>query len=690
MNRTFLNLGLPPVIQHRYREKYANFWNGRLPEVLRNIKNFNLSPPYAEYYPMSANNQEQHQASTPSPPASSRHPFIDGKINLFPGSNRGRGGGGGSVPSTEDPYKLLQLMGRNPGYHNFMAHPDVSEEGGRGLNEGDSLMSSTTERIIIVGSDVVVQTADVTFYLLIFVVVLLLLLVAALGIVLRRAYRNKSKEATTGNSNKNETMSGGLGAGGLGGGGRSLDNRSTSDIDESYVLSMRPKKSAASSSNKYESMNFCRSLLEKYHQRRRKKMNQTFNNNGKATGPVSEWMTTEELAKYSPRFDSKSSLNTTTRHSSFLGTGGSAASSSLLSPLPEKVSVAIDATPQARSDSVLRQEPIEITRANAKANYLHKNNKNNERIIICQEIDGDMQEHLHLHHNDDGHDNNENRESFSSYSSSFSSSSSGGGGSEEEEKKKRQSINSYPLPALPLPTTQAPPVPPHGQYEEMMEMNLGDDEQVTSFIIDDHQAENKDINVTCREASIERDPLSPTETLENMQRRKFPKVLPDYHPANNSSSSKRHSLPSLINGNSSICAVVPIDVQEHPPAAAAPHAILSTATLGRRGSNHQRYRRPPSRMLIGASATQMATEPPPKDDEPPAISSSTLIVGPLVKKSTESIYTTLKRRNVEEQNYPPAAAAPPHQQPRKMMPLPSSASNSSNDSIATVKQMQLL
>lgn len=607
-NRTFLNLGLPPVIQHRYREKYASFWNERLPEELRNVKNMNPSPPYSEFYGPSNVPSETPSPVAPIPQrgsfSSSRDTFIDGKINLFPNS-------GPRPRPTDDPYKLLQLMGaRNPSRHNVMAHPDATEGEEEVSGREDA---STTERIIIVNPDIV-EKADVTLYALIFMVVLLVLILTAFAVVLRRAHRNKGDA----NNPRHDTASSNATT--------TTDKMACSDVDESYVIStmMRNKKKPPPT-DKYESVSFCRSLLQKY-QRRRRVKNQVFNQSNK----VAEWMTSEELAKYSPQFyESKLTLN---RHSSFLGNG----STGTMMPA-EKVSVAIDATPQNRSDSVLRQEPIEITKA--KANYLHNNN---DRIIICQEIDDmpDMQNRSSYGSNHSG----------GSYSSSDMSNCSdagcgGGGTSGGPHQDQEQSIN-----------------PLHGAaYEQMMETSLGDDEQVTSFI-----TEHEDINVTCRDESVERDPLTPTETLSNIQRRKFPKVLPD-HPDKN----KRHSLPSTA---SLSFVPVAIDVHQTPS-----RVVMNTATLGRRGSNHSRYR--PASRIMGTSEIQMAHEPPPQHEEP-QITSNTLIVGPLVKRSAESIYTTLKKSNEGAVNHK-----------RKMMPLPGAAGSTSNsssaDSIETVKRVQL-
>lgn len=524
-NRTFLNLGLPPVVQHRYRQKYADFWNSQLPEELSNIKNMKQSPPYAEYVSPS------HQPISPAPitPAipqrgTSTNPFIDGWVNLYhnPSSR---------THPTEDPFKLLQLMGRNPGV--MMAHPETPEDG-------------TTERIIIVNpANVLVQTADVTLYVLIFTVVLLIIVLVSLGIVLRRAY--SKKEASNGKLNETLTLS-------------SLTDKIGSDLDEGFIISTSHNNRATG--NKYESMKFCRNLLQKYN---RKSKSQIFTH----TTKVSEWISPGEMAKYSPKFESKLTLN---RHSSFLGQGK-----------PEKVSVAIDATPQTRSDSVLRQEPIEITKA--KANYLHNNN---DRIIICREID----------------DTSVVPNRSSSYNSYSSDSTSTHTQCSRRSSGCQTAINS--------PDRLDPA---NGQYEQMMEMSLGDDEQVTSFI------ECEDVNVTSKDDSVERDPLSPMETLSNIQRRNFPKVLPDYP--------KRHSLPPPTT-----YPIIDVHVSAAPGPQPPPRDLMM-ATLGRRFGNP----RPPSR-IFGASETRMALNPP--QWETPPTTSSTLIVGPLRKKTNEVIYSTLK------------------------------------------------
>lgn len=649
VNRTFLNLGLPPVVQQKYREKYMDFWNNRLPDELRNVKNLKPSPPYADYYGPSNQPIEMAQPFRPPPlptrPTSSSNPFIDGQINLYP-----KTGPPGSRP-TYDPYQILQTMeAPHPRRPDVMAHPGTMDGGGRGRGFG-----GTTERIIIVEpdpDDVPIQKADVTVYVLIFMVVLLVLLLAVFGVALRRAYQNK-REANQVNGTTHTT---------------STDKIST-DMDESYVIAPRKKQA-----NKYESMKFCRNFLQKVGRRNK---SQVFSK----TSKVSEWMTTDEMLKYSPKYESKLTLN---RHSSFLAG-------------PEKVSVAIDATPQNRSDSVLRQEPIEITKA--KANYLH----NNDRIIICQEIDDlpdiDIPNRSSYGSHDSSGSSNDSGGSCCSSGSNMSNGSGGGG-----DGTRREVDNQFERRMPPQQMHKGAllnPQPCFDQYEEMMESSLGDDEQVTSFI------DNEDINVTSRDDSVPRDPLSPMETLSNIQRMKFPKVLPDYPETKNQN---RHSLPSSAIGG------VSIDVHHVPPQPGSSSAASNTATLGR----YNRHRRPPSR-IIGASETRVAPEPP-QPEEPP-ITSNTLIVGPLVRRAT----ATNTSKGVTNQENPlqspklsnriPILKSPSgrsivsplgydyhhQQQPalgmvpigeRKMMPLPgqsteslNSISNSSNDSVETVKQV---
>lgn len=132
---------------------------------------------------------------------------------------------------------------------------------------------------------------------------------------------------------------------------------------------------------------------------------------------------------------------------------------------PQQVSVAIDATPQSRSDSVLRQEPIEIT----------KQKSIDGPRIICQEIDF-------------GPDGDSDTSSF----------------------------------CPEIQTIRIDHKHSHSDPVEMYYTVHKNDEKTTSFI-------NEDINVTCRDTdSPYKLPLSPEEQLQNLKRRNFPKVLPTY------------------------------------------------------------------------------------------------------------------------------------------------------------------
>lgn len=129
------------------------------------------------------------------------------------------------------------------------------------------------------------------------------------------------------------------------------------------------------------------------------------------------------------------------------------------------MSVAIDATPQNRSESVLRQEPIEIT----------KQKSIDGPRIICQEIDF-------------GPDGDSDTSSY----------------------------------CPEIQTIRIDHKHSHSDPVEMYYTVHKNDEKTTSFI-------NEDINVTSRDTdSPFKLPLSPEEQLQNLQRRNFPKVLPTY------------------------------------------------------------------------------------------------------------------------------------------------------------------
>ena len=251
-----------------------------------------------------------------------------------------------------------------------------------------------------------------------------------------------------------------------------------------------------------------------------------------------------------------------------------------------KVSVAIDATPQARSNSILRQEPIEVTKLKNSVDYGPCGR------IICQEVDMDtsMIDEIPFR------EFRERSESDSSSCSSFSHC--------EECAISRQQSYSDPV---------------NGAYHHQ--------EEVTSFI------EPSDVNVTCRD-EMEKLPLSPEESLRAIQKLNCPKVLPNY-PENLqfNDSSKRRSLqipPQYYEIH--YTGSMPKESGKSRP---NPPPRMSS-TLGRNNSKNEK------RANYFMSKPMKAVEPPVPPE--PEISSSSIVVGPLVP-NFENIYMSMQRKN---------------------------------------------
>lgn len=251
-----------------------------------------------------------------------------------------------------------------------------------------------------------------------------------------------------------------------------------------------------------------------------------------------------------------------------------------------KVSVAIDATPQARSNSILRQEPIEITKAKS-MDY------GNSGRIICQEVDMDMSMIDEIPFR-------EFREPTESDSSSCSSCS-------HCEECAINHQHSYSDPAQVF-------------YHQ---------EEVTSFI------EPNDVNVTCRDET-EKSPLSPEESLKAIQKMNCPKVLPSY-PDNLqfNDSTKRRSLqipPQYyqIHNHGDVARSRP-----NPPP-------RMSSTLGRNNSRNEN--------ISSYFMTQpMQAEEPPTPPIPETTSSS-LVVGPLLPKPENIYMSMQRKKSMSRQN----------------------------------------
>lgn len=261
---------------------------------------------------------------------------------------------------------------------------------------------------------------------------------------------------------------------------------------------------------------------------------------------------------------------------------------------PEKKSVAVDATPSGRGGSVLRQEPIEITKAKMDYGFL-------KDIIICQEVDMDpVLEAAPIRF-----DGEYQRIADPPISGSFT---------------HKHSSSDPPLPA----------------------MYYNPDEAITSFM----DAAPHDINVTSR-SSIEREPLSPEESLLGIQRRNFPKVLPDYPPDDEDDrdiSLKRRSLPPQY-------FLMHAPYFRYPP---APPPRISSTLERRRPSNNNNNT---STFTSAIKIVQSSEEAPPIPPDP-EISVTELHVGALKSgaHNTEPIYLAMRRMNSIQENSTPSTS----------------------------------
>jgi len=189
------------------------------------------------------------------------------------------------------------------------------------------------------------------------------------------------------------------------------------------------------------------------------------------------------------------------------------------SKLP-KISVAIDATPATRTESILNQVPIELTKSIEIANEPSPQQLMTPEVIVI--------EHHHSRSDPLPMENvlKTMKPNFSTpriYESDSGSASS-----------LYAKINPKLKSRLPRPgpgTNTEVSLPEQSKYEDPHdeEIYIKTGPVLTTF-------GTSDVNVTCREPTMERECISPEEALKTIKRRNYPKVLPDIE--------KRRSLPA--------------------------------------------------------------------------------------------------------------------------------------------------
>lgn len=189
------------------------------------------------------------------------------------------------------------------------------------------------------------------------------------------------------------------------------------------------------------------------------------------------------------------------------------------SKLP-KISVAIDATPATRTESILNQVPIELTKSIETAN---------EYVPSPQQLMTPEVVVIEHHHSRSDPLPMENilKTMKPNFSTPRIHESDSGSASSLYAK-----INPKLKSRLPrLGASVEAPLPEQSAYEDphAEEIYVKTGPILTTF-------GTGDVNVTCREPTVERECISPEEALKTIKRRNYPKVLPDIE--------KRRSLPA--------------------------------------------------------------------------------------------------------------------------------------------------
>ncbi|XP_040154192.1 uncharacterized protein LOC120895163 [Anopheles arabiensis] len=623
INQSYLHMGITPVVGHRYRQKYMKFWNEELPEELKKITSSKAYAPYSDFFsPPGAGGKQgggvsavvgrMRGGTTPHPD------YPTGHINLYPihvDIER----------PTEDPFRELLYQMKDPlagpGMYNAPAtssaaaipekgaspaqlaagvlehpkHPKQLQQSGK-----DGPFGATDEHELDGGATEIMKSeSTLTILIAVAIVFLLFNIVVIVGYLVRRHLGRPG--------------AGGVGVGGVAG-GRKVKRKYDDTMLESAAavvvagVGLGEKEDGCNQlhgHHHHHHLPHGAYLLDEAATMMLRKSNsyepvakQPFG--GELHGPVSigvdavdahtkvcDWMVASAGCRMAPAVP------------------------------PHKISVAIDATPQARGNSVLRQEPIEITKAKS---FEYGATDEVDCAVSGCPGEGRMGE-------GDG--------SGTGSSSSGTSSSCSSSATTDELKQTMPGAGAglyYNCPDYPVRRFGA--------------TGEGGEEEVTSFIEQDTPA--GDINVTSRDKSTEKDPLSPEEALRVIQRRNFPKVLPDHPrtggtggPTTVGTSIKRRSLPpqslygALPHGNCHSLRREAAGAGRLIPA--PPPRICST--LGRPAAVRQARA---SNNFI--SSPPIVAEEPPVEEEPP-IALNTLHVGPLLPTHQESTYMTMSRQN---------------------------------------------
>ncbi|XP_024893393.1 uncharacterized protein LOC112468442 isoform X2 [Temnothorax curvispinosus] len=193
------------------------------------------------------------------------------------------------------------------------------------------------------------------------------------------------------------------------------------------------------------------------------------------------------------------------------------------SKLP-KISVAIDATPATRTESILNQVPIELTKSIETTNEYEPS----AQQLMTPEV-------VVIEHHHSRSDPLPMENVLKTMKPNFSTpriheTSDSGSASSLYAKINPKLKSRLPRPGLGI-NAEASALPEQSRYENPHdeEIYVKTGPILTTF-------GTNDVNVTCQEPAAERECISPEEALKTIKRRNYPKVLPDIE--------KRRSLPA--------------------------------------------------------------------------------------------------------------------------------------------------
>ncbi|XP_036329608.1 mucin-5AC-like [Rhagoletis pomonella] len=618
--QAYMNIGIPPSIGYKYRQIYMNFWNKELPDELNQIANIQRQPSGGGSEVITGHmSQFGTRDNGAEDPVRTLKLLLQEPWKMGGSSEAGASStNGGGVVGVET---LAENMYNAPPTFGVAKHADDEQlyaltAAGNAASIGSASSAGNKEEV---------AKSEATIQLLIGLIAVFIVL----NVIIYSTFLLQKKKK----AHKMQRKLGGI----LSYDGTTDDEFKRSkqnDGDESYILDIVRK------SNTYEAVKTERSPINGFQMTR-----QLSTSTVDAHTKVCAWMSAAAGAAAEAKAcaggggaDSSKGGSKKSSSPTFSSLRSSSAGGSFKQPVqPQKVSVAVDATPQTRSSSVLEQEPIEALKLKA----------DGRNIIICQEVEVVDQELLTPQNSLD--------------SSRYTLVRQHSAATEPCEAELPQQGQLPIYKQTPQHAhSHSDPVDMQHYYSSLCGATTEQDEKVTSFV-------GEDINVTSRDdddAAALAHALTPAQQLQVIKSRNYPKVLPTTKATTTTTTNadvkflasaddsppmtldlrttnKRNSLPPnsfLPHFGSTMGGSMGARYPPLPP----PRTI---STLGRKPSQRR------NSSNITTSPLMLAHDCTAEEEEEPPITQNTLIVGPLIPQQKQKMcggasdanYSTLKR-----------------------------------------------